>query len=562
MSKECNGIGIDKMIVCMTLIYFYKRQWHLIYENKSCVIKGLAVLFSVFMIIGISFSSNGSLIFVYGSFAQFLISLLVFTGYYFLFRVFITFLFRNIHGNNCIENSAIKKSEKHTFFLSAAAIMAGWLPYMIIFFPGSVPWDGRRQISEGAGYAALTNHHPWLVSKFMGLLMKAGQVINDNTGVFIIATVFIVVEALCYAFVCCRIKRYTNNRMFWISIAYFAILPVFPAFACVALKDGLNAALAAWFMALYIDCCIKADKQPLSVIDFAGLGVSALLVCITRKNGVYLVLPQCLCLAAWVAKRRQIAGVILLSFGILMGQVITDIWLPDYLGVVKGSEREMLSIPFQQTARYLLYFPEDVTEEERTAIDAVLPFDQIADLYYPEKSDAVKNKYRDTAGRKELKEYFKAWFSMLKKHPVTYAEAVLEGSYGYYYPFRNCTASERYFLYIQPAGGGNMHWHYLFSKEVRDKMESYADLWVKIPVLSQIMNPGTYTWLLLALAAYMIYRKNVKSILMYTASFMNVLICIASPVNGLMRYTLPLMACMPLLIGWSYHYCRHRKTLK
>ena len=210
-----------------------------------------------------------------------------------------------------------------------------------------------------------------------------------------------------------------------------------------------------FFMTVYLECVIKVNKKYLLTrMDYAVLGISALLVCITRKNGVYLVLPQCVCLLLWVTK-KQILGVILLSVSIFWGQIVTDVVLPEYLGVVKGSEREMLSIPFQQTARYLLYFSEDVTEEERAAIEAILPFDELAELYRPERSDNVKSRYRSTAGE-GLQEYFKAWFSMLKKHPEIYIEATLHGSYGYYYPFRNCDASERYFLYIQ---GESVRWN-------------------------------------------------------------------------------------------------------
>lgn len=148
----------------------------------------------------------------------------------------------------------------------------------------------------------------------------------------------------------------------------------------------------------------------------------------------------------------------------------------------------------------------------------MLPFDQIAAAYYPEKSDAVKDKYKNTAGSAELKNYFKSWFSMLKKHPEIYLEATLEGNYGYFYPFRNCSASERYFLYMLPdmvpQVNGSMYWHFLFSNEIRTRMEAYADLWVSVPILSQLMNPETYTWLLLILAAYMIYKKRTKGILM------------------------------------------------
>lgn len=560
LRNECNGIGLDKMIVSIAVFWFYINQWYLLSKIKHVGIKVLATVFSICMIIGMSLSSNGNLQFITKSFPQFLIAAIVFVGYYNLFLVSITFLFHWIDLDKFQEFAAKISLERFvkypSFIVSVVVIIVGWIPYIVFFLPGSVPWDGRRQISEGVGYTTMTNHHPWLVSEFMGLLMKIGQRISDNTGIFLIVFTFMTIEILCYSFACCKIKKYTNNILIYgLSVLYFALLPAFGAFAGVVIKDGLNAALVAYFMTVFIECCFKARQKSLSTKDFVWLGIAAVLVCITRKNGIYLVLPQCFGLAVWVTKKNQVIGVFILCFSILGIQIITDIKLPEYLGVIKGSEKEMLSIPFQQTARYLLYFPEEVTEEERVAIEQVLPFEQIAEVYYPEKSDAVKNKYRGEAGSQELTQYFKAWYSMFKKHPGVYFEAALEGSYGYYYPFRNCNASERYFLYIQPAPEGDMYWHYRFSNEIRRQVEAYAELWVKVPVFAQLMNPGTYTWFLLIMTVYLIYRKRTKGIVLYIASFMNILICIASPVNGLVRYTLPLMACIPLLIGWNYNYC-------
>ena len=113
LARECNGIGIDKMIVCIAVIYFYKKQWHLLYEIKSYAIKGTAALFSVFMIIGISFSSNGSLIFITKNFQQFIVSGLTFIGYYYLFRILITFLFNCVSSNNRIRILPIENLAVH-----------------------------------------------------------------------------------------------------------------------------------------------------------------------------------------------------------------------------------------------------------------------------------------------------------------------------------------------------------------------------------------------------------------------------------------------------------------
>lgn len=188
-----------------------------------------------------------------------------------------------------------------------------------------MPWDGRRQISEGAGYTTMTNHHPWLVSKFMGLLMRIGQQISDNAGIFLIVITFMIIETLCYSFVCCKIKKYTNNTLIYgLSVLYFSLLPAFGAFAGVVIKDGLNAAFVAYFMAIFIECCFKTRHDSLSAKDFVWLGIAAVLVCITRKNGIYLVLPQCFGLAVWVTKKKQVIGVLILCFSVLMIQIVTD----------------------------------------------------------------------------------------------------------------------------------------------------------------------------------------------------------------------------------------------
>ena len=56
------------------------------------------------------------------------------------------------------------------------------------------------------------------------------------------------------------------------------------------------------------------------------------------------------------------------------------------------------------------------------------------------------------------------------------------------------------------------------------------------------------------LLGYLIYRKRWKGLLVMAAPVLNVAICIASPVNGLLRYTFPLMACIPVVIFWGISY--------
>lgn len=50
------------------------------------------------------------------------------------------------------------------------------------------------------------------------------------------------------------------------------------------------------------------------------------------------------------------------------------------------------------------------------------------------------------------------------------------------------------------------------------------DTWSQIPGLAQICNSGTYTWIVLMLLGYLIYRKRWKGLLVMAAPVLNVAI--------------------------------------
>lgn len=75
----------------------------------------------------------------------------------------------------------------------------------------------------------------------------------------------------------------------------------------------------------------------------------------------------------------------------------------------------------QQTARYIRDYGNEVTDDERTAIEKVLDYDAIAQSYMPELSDGVKQYYKNP-GKGDLARYMLVWAKMLLKHPVCYFE--------------------------------------------------------------------------------------------------------------------------------------------
>ena len=72
----------------------------------------------------------------------------------------------------------------------------------------------------------------------------------------------------------------------------------------------------------------------------------------------------------------------------------------------------------------------------------------------------------------------------------------------------------------------------------------------KTPGVGLICHMGTYTWLLLLLIALGIHKQRIYLVFGCMPAILNFFSCAASPVNGYLRYFLPNVLMIPILIGW------------
>ena len=557
LKEEMNGTSIVYLIAAVVIFYLYYKKYDFYRRNRSLTMHVLALLFAATMIIGLSYSVNGNWTFIFNGEKQFLIAMIVFVGYYFLAEVVITWIFAKMETVTIMEtvptHHFLRWVDRHFFLFAFLVIVLLWSPFLIAYLPGTVPTDGYFQIRQAFGFSPMTNHHPWLMAYIYGALMKIGFLSgNDNFAVFFTVIVLYIVQALCYSEVCMQIKKHGNLIAGGVSLLFFAIIPFFGAYAQDIFKDNIFTAFFALFIAWCMDLCFEdpdtINKRTL-VFKVVRLFVIGVLVCQTRNNGIYMVIPE-LFVLIFVFRKKLKKYALIIMIGTYICYSALSLLASNVLGIADGSIKEMLSIPFQQTARYLLEYPDDVTEEEAQAIDAVLDYENLAELYNPQLSDPVKATYKEDDDA--LNEYFKAWFSMFKKHPDAYIEATINNTYGYYYAFNVNTysgiffdnADERYTV-------EEFNFYHIMPEKIRTAVYDYVFLWRKLPVLSQLINPGVYTWLVLVLAGYLIRKRKIKQMLFMLGPAINILVCIASPVNGLVRYALPLMACAPILVFWA-----------
>ena len=119
--------------------------------------------------------------------------------------------------------------------------------------------------------------------------------------------------------------------------------------------------------------------------------------------------------------------VLLATVGIY--ELMTVVEYRALIEVGKPAASEGLSVPFQQTARYVCEYEDEVTEYERQVINDTLNFDAMKN-YEPRTSDPIKILYR--AG--DLGPYMKIWLQMFFTHTGCYVAFFLNKGYGYLSP--------------------------------------------------------------------------------------------------------------------------------
>ena len=228
------------------------------------------------------------------------------------------------------------------------------------------------------------------------------------------------------------------------------------------------------------------------------------------------------------------------AVSILVGKLVSLLLL-QATGAVEGSSAEMLSIPFQQTARYLQVYGNEITIEERDAIEAVLgSVEEVAAAYDPAISDPVKALYDKEASSGELISYLGAWVKGLLKHPSEYVEAFFAHVYGWFTPgVSNAIRYEIEYDLISQQG--------LFpnGQKILLFIYRFAD---RISVLSILQNVGAFVWGLFFLTFFQFKEKKYGLLCAGLPLWVSLLICMASPCFIYHpRYALPIIFLLPYL---------------
>ena len=394
-----------------------------------------------------------------------------------------------------------------------------------------------------------TNHHPYFTTVLFGLFARAGLMLGSiSYGVGL----YCLCQLLALAVIATAIWTYLRRlglgaRVCRGGLVFTALFPLFPLYGITMLKDPLFSLTLLTFSILLLELARTGGERLRENRFCVLLFINALLVALTKNQGVYFVVVIALAVLVFFPFRLRAAAALLvpaLLFQFLWLSVLLPAW-----NVAPGGKQETLGLLFQQTARYVSTYPEDVTEEEADAIRAVIDYDHLSELYDPVLADPVKFTYRQDCTEEERAAYFRAWAQMFRRHPDAYIQAAIHNAYAGFYVERETGLSYVNFdrRYIEDYPWLQVPTP-LHLQEAEPSIRSTLRAIQYIPGIGLLFRIGSYPWAVLFLFLDALRRRQYGRILPQLPCILTVGVLFLAPVSGSYRYAMPFTLTLPFLL--------------
>ncbi|SDA66484.1 hypothetical protein SAMN02910368_01899 [Lachnospiraceae bacterium G11] len=531
------------IVLFVVLIVFYIFMSKGEREGKQFI--GLSMVFSASLLVGKSFTDTNSFVYCFGSVSNFVIFIISLAGYTCLFMELIP-LFINGYKNLNASQKVFNLSFNNSFVI----IMTFWLPAILLSSPGNLCYDVLGEIGMAMGDVSITSHHPLLHILLVGFFIKIGELIGSiSIGLFIYILFQSIMLALALAGTIAWLKKEKacSDTMLLVILGIYCISPMYSNMASTAIKDVPFMAAVIWYVVLLAEMAFH--KERIKDKKFVAIFiVVSILTCLLRNNGLYMVALSGVVITVSWWRNADRAVRIRLALALIVLPIVFSKFVDGGLMVAtkadKGSAIEALSVPLQQSARYLQLYKDELTDEEiKVYNNTFVDYREAAAAYDPDLADPVKTfaYYGEEKGTLSLSSYLTIWFKDFFKHPVVYFEAFFAHIYGWFDPA--IANAPRYEVEESVFGTGLsipqkiVLFYYRFAE--------------RITPLNMLQNVGIYTWLLFILLR--ILKDENRCIRCLTAPLVvSLLICMASPCfYGHPRYAFPYMFTLPFYYGFA-----------
>ena len=458
---------------------------------------------------------------------------------------------------------AMRVAMRHWMLPTFGIVVAGWLVWLLIHYPGSVDSDTITQLFQWRGLIERTNHHPWFDTAFFGWFWDLGASVGDlNVGLFVFLVLQVVATAAGMALVITYLARLGlpgAARRTLTMVA--AVYPTFAMSAGVMSKDSFAGVFWLPFFVLYVEALRTRGR----VLTHPWVAIAAVLIAVplamAKRTNAYLLLVCVVVLLVVVARRVRLPLLAATATILLATTVLWPTFILPALGVGPATLTDMLSIPVQQTARTVATHGDRIPPDEREAIDAVLRYDGLAEAYVPRRSDQVKGRWNTNASTQEQLAYARVWIAQFARYPETYLSATANNTFEYFAPTSRLTYQtnldlERYIdFWLSRSVEGTS----------REQIEEVADTLRSAPALdgartavdritfstadTLVGSKAFYcSWVPLVALTFAIRRRSWLHVLSTVPMFVNLAFLVAGPI-ALPRYMVPMLLGSVLVAG-------------
>ena len=563
LTSSINGYGFLYAISVLCISYvFYKMFFISKYKIKFNInILITSLLLSISLLLGKYYINNQSIHTLFSSLSIIFINIIFLITYFITIYTSIFNLFEYLNNLTIMENTSEKQEkifskilnfifEKHSLIMPFLIIFLCGLPYIIFFYPGTIQDDGNVQLQQFLGNYGRTSHHPYISTIILGTCFKIGSSLgNDNLGIFVFTFIQFLFSTFVFSYsinFMGKIKMPLPLRV--ITLIYYSIFTIWPINAYTFVKDTI-------YYLIFVLIVIKifkyvTDENRQSNIPFnLEFLILCLMLCIFRNNGIEVIMLSIIPLFFINKNKKRIIILSCIAISILSYNYFVQPFIYKKINLEEGSVREALSVPIQQIALTTIKHKNSISKDDKEFIEDIyhLSFEEIEENYIPEISDPIKNKFEYTPTHEQFSRYFKLWFKLLLKHPITFIDAYCNNYYGYFYPDRTEYKDGLGWYLCHNTNEINVYFNPKFEHQ-RNCLEQFAYFLRNIPLIGLLYSTGIYTWILILLLSYLLYNKNYKYILIIIPSILSLVVCLLSPVGAYIRYSQPIMANAPILL--------------
>lgn len=473
-----------------------------------------------------------------------------------------------------IVNAITPLWSKRSMFLTSAIIAVVFIVWLAMCYPATVSANNTWQIQQFLELFNLNNpahaiivdpnysfvedvrlndHNPAFTAILYGssAAISKAAVGSWGLGIFIYKLIESVLLATGLAASCCYLEKLdVNARYRFAALVFIIVFPPIGFYSTWLIKDVTFCVFFIPYMLLIAEIARTRGEALKSMKTVGALIVLCVLIALSKKTGIYIVILTGIPLLLGLRAYWKRIGLTLVVPALMMFFILPVLVFPA-ASIVPGGKQEMLGPMLQQTARYFESFPDEITQREQAAVDAVIDTTIFEDAYRYQSSDPIKMHFNRESTTSELFGYLGVWIEQGVKHPLTYLSATIGTAGEFITPTGTLWASTETvfsnYMYIDydfaqkyPYDKVSDHILVLFSDQIS---------WLsKTPLVSILFTMALYATIIPLMATRRLWLTKSNMLFAITPLLVSLLLCLVSPVPD-PRYNLQAIFMAPFVVG-------------